>query len=609
MPYLLRCLAALALALLLLTPTVSQSQTFEYDLTDYEDTLDGMIDALLALRLQPEGAPQIFRAIAADPDPLYIAPLVDLLYFVRGRNVTSDAIFEALVATTGEDFGQNWIDYFTYVGREDVALPPGYDQFKSRLLEELIDPRFEEFFRDGVQETATVNMGEVVWGGVRVDGIPSLVNARQISPAEAGVEGLQLRAFCRVTAEGEDCAYPAEDEFVFGVEINGDARAYPLRLLNWHEMFNDVIGSTPLTTAPGADEAICNFRAPTPFSATARSGEDWVRITGQSAGCPETGWVAQDALVWQDTDGGTSTPWADVVELLPDVETGDDPLAVDSGVTGQVDGTPVMLAYCTLCGAGVLYDATVEDLTYTDLDGETVELGDTALEFGSTGLLMRSNKLMYDRNTNTVWNALSGEPAFGPLVSADVQLDILPVVVSDWATWLAEHPDTSVLSLSTGFPRDYTNGAAYEDYFNDSDFIMFPVWQQNTEDQANKDMVYGLLIEGVRKAYPLATLVEERVTNDRIESTDLTLVTRETPEREFFEPGGAVVRAFRTDGRVFEPTDDPNVVLDADGGEWTVTETALVGPDGTEFRRAGGHLAFWFGWYAFFPDTEVYEVS
>ena len=28
---------------------------------------------------------------------------------------------------------------------------------------------------------------------------------------------------------------------------------------------------------------------------------------------------------------------------------------------------------------------------------------------------MRSNKLMYDRNTDTVWNAITGEPAFGPL--------------------------------------------------------------------------------------------------------------------------------------------------------------------------------------------------
>jgi len=595
-------LALLVLAVPLATP----AQPF--DLDDYEDTLDRMIDALLALRDTPEGAPAVFRAIADDPDPRYAAPLADLGYFVRGRNPTNEAIIEALAATTGEDYEDDWVAYFQYIGREDVELPPGYAQFKSRLLSELIDPRFEDFFPEGVQETANVNMGEVIWGGVRVDGIPSLVNARQISPAEATLEGVQLRAFCRDTVDGENCDYPAENEFVFGVEIDGDARAYPLRLLNWHEMFNDVIGSTPLYVEPGGEgDPICDFRAPVTFRATAHSDGEWVRITGRSAACPENGWVARDALIWRNDDGTTSDDWSAIEPQLPNVADGDEPLAVEGGVDGQVDGTPVMLAYCTLCGSGVLYDATVPELSYTNADGEAISQGETVLEFGSTGLLMRSNKLMYDRNTNTVWNALTGVPAFGPLAGSDVQLDILPVVISDWATWLEEHPDTSVLSLNTGFNRNYTNGAAYEDYFNDPSFIMFPVWQQDdTADQQAKDMVYGLLVEGVRKAYPLATLVEEGVTNDTIGETNLVLVTRETPEREFFEPGGAAVRVYRADDQTFTPTDDPRIITDADGSEWTVTERALLGPDGEELPRVGGHLAFWFGWYAFFPETEVY---
>ena len=148
-----------------------------------------------------------------------------------------------------------------------------------------------------------------------------------------------------------------------------------------------------------------------------------------------------------------------------------------------------MLAYCTLCGAGVLYDVNIADLSYTDLDGTLVELGDTVLEFGSTGMLMRSNKLMYDRNTDTVWNAITGEPAFGPLTTSGLVLDVLPVVVTDWASWLEEHPNTSVLSLDTGFRRNYTNGAAYSDYFNSAD-LMFPSWQQDTALIENKEMVF-----------------------------------------------------------------------------------------------------------------------
>jgi hypothetical protein len=48
-------------------------------------------------------------------------------------------------------------------------------------------------------------------------------------------------------------------------------------------------------------------------------------------------------------------------------------------------------------------------------------------------------------------------------------------------------------------------------------------------------------------------------------------------------------------------------VVDANGRVRQVTEEALVGPDGETLPRLGGHLAYWFGWYAFFPDTLVYE--
>ena len=71
---------------------------------------------------------------------------------------------------------------------------------------------------------------------------------------------------------------------------------------------------------------------------------------------------------------------------------------------------------------------------------------------------------------------------------------------------------------------------------------------------------------------------------------------------------GGEVRAFERD-RFFTPGDDPDGLLDAEGGEWRVTEEALVGPGGERLERINGHLAYWFGWYAFFPDTEVYGAN
>ena len=83
------------------------------------------------------------------------------------------------------------------------------------------------------------------------------------------------------------------------------------------------------------------------------------------------------------------------------------------------------------------------------------------------------------------------------------------------------------------------------------------------------------------------------------------LVGRDRTPQE--PPGGAGVRAYRSDGMTFETSGEEGIILDSDGNEWTVTENALIGPDGEELRRMGGHLAFWFGWFSFFPDTVVYE--
>jgi len=558
--------------------------------TDHSASMIRVVQELIEPTFADFAESPTLNAIAASGDPLYIAPLLDLGYFVRGASFrpTAETLFGALAEMTGEDFGFNWQAYFNWASENDVELPPGYDTFKGFLFSTLIDPEFDRFF-DDVQGTSQVNLLEAVWGGVAVDGIPSLVNARQISPEEAAIEGDSLPQFCR---QG-DCRYPAPDELVFGVSIDGDNRAYPLRLLNWHEMFNDVIGQMPFYNSPDG-EVVCQFRAPGEFRALERQGEQWVRISGLSAGCPTSGWLANPAsLVWNDGD------WQD----LPDVEdTGTETLPIEEGIVGHVPGKPVMLAYCTLCGSGILYDPVIDDLV---VDGES--MGRVALEFGSTGMLMRSNKLMYDRTTDTVWNAITGEPAFGPLAESGLVLERLPVVVTDWQSWLDQHPDTSVLSLNTGYNRNYTNGGAYSDYFNDPEFIMFPVWQQDDTEQENKEVIFALNLDDTPKAYPLRHLIPQGVTNDTLGDIDLVIISRETPQREFFEPGGATVRAYERGEHTFSPTDSSREVVDENGDVWRVTEEALIGPDDAMLPRLPGHLAFWFGWFGFYPETLVYE--
>jgi hypothetical protein len=107
------------------------------------------------------------------------------------------------------------------------AQPPdGHAGWKGRLYS-LIDPRIGAFLYDGVK--TEIRLEEIAWGGLARDGIPYLINPPVLSPEEAD--------------------YLSPDDRVFGVSINGEHRAYPLRILNPHEMANDVIGGVPIALA------------------------------------------------------------------------------------------------------------------------------------------------------------------------------------------------------------------------------------------------------------------------------------------------------------------------------------------------------------------------
>ena len=90
-----------------------------------------------------------------------------------------------------------------------------------------IDPGLGEFLYDGVK--TEIRLEEVVWGGVGKNGIPELNNPPVIPASEAD--------------------YLEPDDRVFGISINGEHRAYPLRILNLHEMANDVVGGVPFALA------------------------------------------------------------------------------------------------------------------------------------------------------------------------------------------------------------------------------------------------------------------------------------------------------------------------------------------------------------------------
>ncbi len=230
--------------------------------------------------------------------------------------------------------------------------------------------------------------------------------------------------------------------------------------------------------------------------------------------------------------------------------------------------------------------------------------------FGTSGLLYRSNKVMYDRATRSLWRQFTGEPIIGPLATAGIRQPLFPSVVTTWQEWLAEHPDTTVLSRNTGvyepdfYLPEHHPSAIYYSYFTDAE-VMFPVWIRDSS-FAPKSVVIGVSIGDANKAYPVEDLQQIGVVNDIVGGEEIVVVASSESRS---------ARVYRRNRPVFsaEPNQDgdgsPTVLTDSAGVSWRVTEAALVnvGNPIEALPRVPTRTSFWFGWYQYHPDTEVYQ--
>lgn len=131
------------------------------------------------------------------------------------------------------------------------------------------------------------------------------------------------------------------------------------------------------------------------------------------------------------------------------------------------------------------------------------------LTFGVSGLLYKANVLMYDRQTESLWSQVRREAVAGPLTGA--KLKILPSTLTTWKKWRKQHPDTVVLSLDTGFDRDYSRDP-YADYY-ESKRGFFSFFKPGPGEQ-EKEMVVGIELDGVAKAYPVGLLRQKKTITD-----------------------------------------------------------------------------------------------
>lgn len=313
----------------------------------------------------------------------------------------------------------------------DMPAYDGYLDHKRTIFTNYV-PGWERIFTEG-----DIDWHMVSWGGV-------LIDDRPYGRSDETCNCIPAVDNPRVTP-ADEATWLDDGDIVFGIVINGEARAYPRQIMEVREMVNDTLG-------------------------------------GRDLGIP----------------------------------------------------------YCTLCGAAQAY--------FTD----NMPLGVERPILRTSGLLIRSNKVMYDINTFSVFDTFLGRAVTGPLAERGIELEQASVITTEWGAWRAAYPETTVLAESLALGRDF-------DFRNtrDANGPIFPVGDVDPRLPVHEDVIGVITASGQPVAFQRSTAFAALQSGAEIAVENIRLE---------LDAGG--IRA-----------------VDSDGGD------------------LGSHQAFWFAWSQFHPDT------
>ena len=398
----------------------------------------GLIDPI-ALNIWDEDQMQAMETLKASGDPRLVWAVSDLMRFIASRELSAvfSGVAAELLGLELDPEENNWGTITDHLIAWDIPAPPDYLTYKSTVFAGLV-PAWEPLFVEG-----DIDWRHVSWGGVLIDYRPDDTTDDPCNciPAADNPE----------VSSAEDAIWLRESDIVFGVEVNGEYRAYPRQIMEVREMVNDTLG-------------------------------------GRDLGIP----------------------------------------------------------YCTLCGSAQAY--------FTDDMPEGIERP----ILRTSGLLSRSNKVMYDLNTFSVFDTFLGHAVPGPLAEAGVKLEQASVVTTDWASWRSAHPETTVLLEKYALGRD-------PDFSNtrDANGPIFPIGDVDPRLPVHEHVIGAITDSGTPVAFPRATALIALTQGDAITFENLSLV---------LDGGG--IRAVDQNG-----------------------------------RDIGSHQAFWFAWSQFYPDTELWRAK
>jgi hypothetical protein len=374
--------------------------------------------------------------IAASGDPRLVWIISDLMRFISSPQLNA-VLTDTASQLLGKELSHtnSWGVVTDHLIAWDIPAPPDYLATKRAIFTTIV-PGWEQIFVEG-----DIDWRLVSWGGV-------LIDDRAFDTTDEPCNCIPAADNPPVTTAAE-ATWLDDDDVVFGIEVNGEFRAYPCQIMEVREMVNDTLG-------------------------------------GRDLGIP----------------------------------------------------------YCTLCGAAQAY--------FTD--GLAAGIERPILR--TSGLLSRSNKVMYDLTTYSVFDTFLGHAVTGPLAEKGVKLEQATVITTDWGTWKQAHPDTTVLAerLALGRDPDFRNG-------RDANGPIFPVGDVDPRLPVQEDIIGVISDTGTPVAFS---------------RSQAFIALRDGQEIAY---------------------ENIRLVQDA-GGIKAVDES---GAD------LGSHQAFWFAWSQFYPETALWQ--
>lgn len=352
-------------------------------------------------------------------------------------------------------------------------------------------------------------------------------------------------------------------------------------------------GGSVQTTQPSPGDP---EQLPVPESELVRAArKDEIPAITEPAFGPDWEGVVVTGVWW-----GTGEEFDFTVELLPDdrvvgvVRDGRArayPLRVlnwHEVVNDQFDG-PLLVTYCPLCGSAITADRVV--------DGQPTT-------FGVSGLLYRSNLVLYDDRTDSLWGQLLATAIRGPATGSTLRL--VPSELTTWKAWQERHPETDVLlpaplskTVGTSEAAPYSRNP-YSEYAT-SDRVVGGA--DSDDDRLHpKAEVLGVRHDGEAVAYPLERVSAAGAINDTVGGRPIVVTA--TPEDSL------VAYDRRVAGEVLRfSAGEPGELLGGDT-RWDVENgRAIAGRyEGKTLDPVDDALQlYWFAWREFEPETRLYS--